>query len=188
MIKQINLENAKRIYNEYMVNDFLDDELPEYEHFVELIEEGKEIPYVYIEKDETKAYMVCIEKEDYILITHLAVLNEYRGQGIGTKLLEELKEFYKDKKAIILESESKEASDEKRDLNTIIRRQKFYEKCGFVPYYNLDYELTKVKYLIFVYSIQKNFLTDEELRDIIIKLYENILKNKNGLVIKINGG
>ena len=63
MIKRVNLENAKKIYKEYMESDFSDDELPKYEHFVELIEDEKEIPYVYMEEDVIKAYIVCIEKK-----------------------------------------------------------------------------------------------------------------------------
>ena len=187
MIKRVNLENAKKIYKEYMESDFSDDELPKYEHFVELIEDEKEIPYVYMEEDVIKAYIVCIEKNGYILISHLAVLKKYRGQGIGTKLLEEIKEFYKKEKAIILESEAEDSADEKRDLQTIIRRQKFYERCGFIPYNNLDYELTKVKYLIFVYNLQDSTLTNQELKNVIIESYKDILKNKNGLIIKIKG-
>ena len=51
----------------------------------------------------------------------------------------------------------------------------------------LDYELTKVKYLIFVYNLQESTLTNQELKNVIIESYKDILKNKNGLIIKIKG-
>lgn len=104
MIRKLNIENAKKLYKDYMEEDFPEDERPSYNHYLKLLENGETIAYTYDEKDEKKAYVICIEKEDYVLILHLAVFKEYRGQGIGTRLLEEIKFFYKEKQAVILEA------------------------------------------------------------------------------------
>ena len=96
MIKKLDIEGAKKLYRNYMEKDFPDDEIPSYKHYVKLIEEGLSIPYTYEENNEEKAYIICVEKGDFVLLSHLAVLKEYRGQGIGTKLLEEIKAFYKE--------------------------------------------------------------------------------------------
>lgn len=185
MIRKLNLEDAKVIYKKYMENDFPDDEVPSYNHYIELIENNKSTPYLYEEENEMKAYIICVEKGDFVLISHLAVLKEYRGQGIGTKLLDEMKSFYRDKQAVILEAEAEEQAKDEKALETIKRRQKFYIKCGFIPYPNIDYELTGVKYLIFVYSNLKNEIEAEKLMEVINKLYSGVLKDSKILKMKV---
>ena len=185
MIKKLDIEGAKKLYRNYMEKDFPDDEIPSYKHYVKLIEEGLSIPYTYEENNEEKAYIICVEKGNFVLLSHLAVLKEYRGQGIGTKLLEEIKAFYKEKQAIILEAEAEEQAKDEKSSETIKRRQKFYTKCGFTPYPNLSYELVGVKYLIFAYSNLENKIEDAKLIEIIKELYKGILSNEKSLVIKL---
>lgn len=185
MLRKLNLEDAKGLYKKYMEKDFPDDERPSYNDYRELIENNKSTPYAYEEENKMKAYIICVEKGDFVLISHLAVLKEYRGQGIGTKLLEKMKSFYKDKQAVILEAEAEEQAKNEKDLETIKRRQKFYTKCGFTPYPNLDYELTGVKFLIFVYSNLENKIEVEKLMEIIKQLYSGILKDEKVLKMKV---
>lgn len=185
MIRKLDIEEAKKLYRDYIDEDFPDDERPNYNHYVKLLESEEFIPYSYEEENKMKAYIICIEKGDNVLISHLAVLKEYRGQGIGTKLLEEIKNFYKDKQAVILESEAEEQAENKKALEIIKRRQKFYKKCGFTSYPNLDYELSGVKYLIFAYSNLENKIEDGKLIEIIKELYKEILSNEKSLVIKL---
>lgn len=185
MIRKLDIEEAKKLYRDYIDEDFPDDERPNYNHYIKLIEDGLSTPYIYKENNEEKAYIICVEKGNYVLISHLAVLKEYRGQGIGTKLLDEMKFFYKDKQSVILEAEAEEQAENKKALETIKRRQKFYTKCGFTPYPNLDYELVGVKYLIFAYSNLENKIEDGKLIEIIKELYKGILSNEKSLVIKL---
>lgn len=185
MINKLDIEAAKELYKNYMEKDFPDDEIPSYKHYIKLIEDGLSIPYIYKENNKEKAYIICVERGDYVLISHLAVFKEYRGQGIGTNLLQEIKDFYKSKQAVILEAEAEEQAKDEKSLEIIKRRQKFYTKCGFTPYPNLDYELVGVKYLIFAYSNLENKIEDEKLIGIIKELYKGILSNEKILEIKL---
>lgn len=185
MIRKLDIEEAKKLYQDYIDEDFPDDERPNYNHYVKLLESEEFIPYSYEEENKMKAYIICIEKGDNVLISHLAVLKEYRGQGIGTKLLDEMKFFYKDKQSVILEAEAEEQAENKKALEIIKRRQKFYTKCGFTSYSNLDYELSGVKYLIFIYSHLENKIDVEKLIEVIKQLYSGVLKNFKILKMKI---
>jgi len=65
---------------------------------------------------------------DFLFIEHIAINNEKRGKGYGTKAIELLKEKYN--LPIILEAESPETEIQKK-------RIKFYEQLGFkVNFYN----------------------------------------------------
>ena len=44
------------------------------------------------------------------------MIKEYRGQGIGTKSLNEMKFFFKDKQSVILEAEAEEQAENKKSL------------------------------------------------------------------------
>ena len=94
MIRKLDIEEAKKLYRDYIDEDFPNDERPNYNHYVKLLESEEFIPYSYEEENKMKAYIICIEKGDNVLISHLAVLKEYRGQGIGTKSLNEMKFFF----------------------------------------------------------------------------------------------
>ena len=86
---------------------------------------------------------------------------------------------------ITIEAEAEEQAENKKALEIIKRRQKFYKKCGFTSYPNLDYELSGVKYLIFAYSNLENKIEDGKLIEIIKELYKEILSNEKSLVIKL---
>ena len=62
---------------------------------------------------------------DYIWVDYLAIFKKYHSMGFGSKILDSLKENFKNKNGIIFEVEK---VDEK-NINTI-RRQKFYIKNG----------------------------------------------------------
>lgn len=60
--------------------------------------------------------------DDFIYIEHLAIDEDKRSGGYGTKTIEAIKELYK--KPIILEAEAPETEQQ-------IKRIRFYERLGF---------------------------------------------------------
>lgn len=78
------------------------------------------------------AYSICAEGADgYVLISFFAVFKENRGKGVGTLLLEKLKEIYSDSKGIIVEIEKPEDALHEEEIYVRERRLEFYSRAGF---------------------------------------------------------
>lgn len=95
------------------------------------------------ENDKVIGIFFYWDFEDFIFLEHFAINSEFRGEGLGSKMM---KEFCKNNKMIILEIDPLETD--------IARRRKiFYEKLGFVyneiyythPGYEKDYPEHELK-------------------------------------------
>ncbi|MED1792742.1 GNAT family N-acetyltransferase [Brevibacillus nitrificans] len=84
-------------------------------------------------KEETEDYLLLYaEFEDFLFIDYLLIHPNTRGKGIGTKVLNKLKEKGK---TILLEVEPVDEQDE-----DTVRRARFYDKNGFVEADRIKYE------------------------------------------------
>ena len=71
--------------------------------------------------------IITINGENHILLDYLAVEESQRGTGIGTGILQRMREHYAGK-GVFLEIESVYEDCDNREER--IRRKLFYEKCG----------------------------------------------------------
>ena len=126
MIRKASLEESKLIYTENMEKDFPDDEIPDYNRFVKLTEDNVHDVYLYSSNNQDVAYFITVENNNNILITHLAVMKEFRSKGLGKILLEEIKKFFKDKNILIVEVEAESRANNEEELDIINRRKRYY--------------------------------------------------------------
>lgn len=80
------------------------------------------ISFAFVAKEDNKIVGIITEKSYYkeIHISDLIVLEEYRNKHIGSKLIEKVEEFYKNK------------GFENINLTTYeFQAPEFYKKCGF---------------------------------------------------------
>jgi GNAT superfamily N-acetyltransferase len=84
-------------------------------------------------KEETNEYLLLYaEFPTFIFIDYLLIKPEMRGKGVGTKILNQLKQKGKD---IILEVEPIDRDDEET-----LKRANFYRKNGFIKADRIQYE------------------------------------------------
>ncbi|SDI26772.1 GNAT family N-acetyltransferase [Alteribacillus bidgolensis] len=96
------------------------EEMKSKEHMELLLEEKGDVYY----KDEGPHHVVMyVETEDFIFIDYLFVSKESRGQGLGQKIIDQLKTK---KKPIILEVEPLDYEDSDTE-----KRLRFYQRSGF---------------------------------------------------------
>lgn len=132
MLKKADLKKFKEIYRKHIVKDFPRGERSSLNNFKKRIINKNEELYVFSENGEEKAYTIIANLDNnFILISFLAVFEKYRGEGIGTKLLAEIKEKFKAKKGIILEVESPKDATSEKDKIIREKRIKFYEKSNY---------------------------------------------------------
>ena len=103
-------------------------EMKSKEHMEALLKERSDIYY----KDEGPYHVLMyVELDTFIFIDYLLVLKESRGQGLGHKLLEKLKEK---NKPIILEVEPVNYEDSDTE-----KRLHFYKREGFLHAQSIGY-------------------------------------------------
>ncbi|AGN25124.1 N-acetyltransferase GCN5 [Erysipelothrix rhusiopathiae SY1027] len=89
-IKELNYEAFIPIYNNFMINDFPDDELRSLHSIKRMFRDGRYSVLVMVEDDVLLAYANFITDEDgrVALLDYYAVTQARRGQGIGTLFLQ----------------------------------------------------------------------------------------------------
>ncbi len=175
MIEKANLEEIKYIYNKYMIKDFPDDEIPEYERFLEHSKKELYNAYLYKKNGQNVAYFITVEENNNVLITHLAVIEEFRSKGIGKIFLEEVKEYLANKNILIVEVEAETRANNDIELEIIKRRKKYYTKAEFKQCENMKYVLCNVDYDILIYTPNSsNNYNNIEIKKIIENLYKKL--------------
>ena len=186
MIVKANLEESKALYKKYMEFDFPEDELPDYDRFIELTEEKMHTIYLYKKDNQEVAYFIIIENENNILITHLAVIKEFRSKGIGKIFLEDIKEFFKNKNMLIVEVEADNRASNEEELNIIKRRKNYYIKSGFRQVEKMEYVLYGVSYDILIHTPSNEIsYTNIDMKKIMEGIYDSIHLDRKKLKIKL---
>jgi GNAT superfamily N-acetyltransferase len=92
------------------------------------------------------AYVICSDKNanGYVLISLLAVFEEYRGQGLGKALLEELTDRYSEGNGLIVEVEKPELAENDAEKAASVSRIRFYENKGYRLIPGIDYSIWDV--------------------------------------------
>ena len=178
VIKKADLEKAKQIYK-YMGEDFPKNEIPNYTGFLKLTQENIQNVYIYEENSLEIAYFVTMEKDEKVLITHLAVIKEHRGQGVGKRFLETIKDFLSNKKVLIVEVETEKNAKNEQELEVIEKRLRYYLNAGFVKCNELNYVLYNVDYYILTYSTDESSISPNMLKDTIESIYDGLFPKKN---------
>lgn len=90
-LKELSSEQLTEIYDQYMVIDFPQDELKPLERILYMIRTGLSCAYGIYEGEELRGYATFIIPDGlrYGLLDYLAVIREYRGTGVCTRLLDQ---------------------------------------------------------------------------------------------------
>ncbi|HEY9060671.1 MAG TPA: GNAT family N-acetyltransferase [Pseudobacteroides sp.] len=144
-IRTIIEQELKGIYNK-IERDFAANEYAPYEVLYQQIRNGAQEGMFLCKDEQDVAYAICAgsNKNRYVLISLLAVYEQFRGQGIGTVFLKELCNKYSDKLGIIVEVEKPEESTSKEEEDFRKKRIDFYEKAGFRLIPNINYSIWDV--------------------------------------------
>lgn len=91
------------------------------------------------DKDTFVGLVYNIYYRDIVYIYYLAIEKELRGKGYGSRVLETLKQKYRERRIILMMEEMDENSDNYEER---VKRQKFYHNSGFI---DLNYKVKEAK-------------------------------------------
>lgn len=130
---QLNEEQIEFVYNNFMKKDFPPSELKPLKILKNAAAKGIYKCFGYFENDEIKGYLFLEnlkDKEDY-LVDYLAVVSDYRNNGIGAQMLNLLRSILPDAESILVEVEDPDFAESEEEESLQKRRYNFYMRNGF---------------------------------------------------------
>lgn len=181
-------EKIKYIYETFMVNDFPLCELKPLSIILNAKKENHYRCFALIddidnEKDVVCAYTYFASDDNWetVLLDYFAVNENIRGRGTGSKMLELVKDYFKNNTSVsnvIVESESIESAknDEENFIRT--RRIRFYENNGLKKFCCRPV-VFGTEYTMLVLEVNKEKEIDEtEIVNSYLNIYKSILTEK----------
>lgn len=133
MLHRMTAEELRRAYETDLREAFPPSELKPLAAMEDLCGKGLYDPLCLVdEENRTLGYALLWRHEDgrHILLDYLCVPSRLRNRGIGAQLMEAMRAFYPPETVFIWESEAP-VGDAAQD-EMILRRLKFYQRCGAV--------------------------------------------------------
>ena len=177
MLRKIEEVKAlKKLYKEHIQKDFPKNEYPPYFLLKYYLKKGKIEAFLLEEEGKEKAYCINCKANQYVLVLLLAVYQECRGEGIGTKLLSEIKNYYKQEKGIFLEVEIPKEAKEEKENQIREKRIRFYEKSSFQKIDEIILTAYGVNYYLMYYTEKPEEKKEEKekLVNYMIQCYLNL--------------
>lgn len=166
--KKATLEEIEEIYNTHMKKDFPPLELKPLNAIKYSVQKGWYVMYIAYDEKGVKGY-ACIADcgEGFGFLDYFAIVNNYRGTGVGTEFFAALRTLC-DFECIILETESIESAKSEEEDFTRKRRIAFYKKSGCIDT-GCMYNVFGVEYNVF---INKDVELTEEFLAKLLSAYE----------------
>lgn len=184
IIRKLEINELGKLYRNHIKKDFPPTERPPCCVIKNNIKNKLQEGFIFLNQGEDSAYSINALSEDAILIFLFAVFEGKRGNGIGSKFLKEIIEYYKTKDSIIVEVERPEDAKSLQEKVICEKRISFYERLGFVIQKDIEYSIFDVPMYLMVYS-NKNISKEKVINQmktiyglILRKRFQNMLKIK----------
>lgn len=131
-IQVLEIEEISRIYETYMKEDFPKNELKPLKVLETMLEKGIYECLGLYQGEELMAYAYFVKHtvRKTLLLDYFAVCAEHRAGGVGSAFLAQMKEFFADRQAILLECESISCAGSEEERIIRSRRINFYVRNG----------------------------------------------------------
>lgn len=165
------------IYENYMREDFPENELKPLKAMKKMYEEGTYTGYVLLDKDVILAYWFIVrsKEESCCLLDYLAVAKELRGCGYGSHVMEQMKQSLNPGECLLIEVEDPKKATNEEELEEREKRLHFYEKNGVITH-ELQSEVFGASYQIL--SVGNSKISEEQIKNYYTHIYKNVMMSE----------
>lgn len=131
-LRPLSRKQVRRIYRWEMCTAFPQAERRPLWGILRLMASGNYDAFGLYQGDELMGYAMLWRGTDFVLLDYLAACGGKQGRGVGTKLLEYLREHYAQNRALLVEVEAVETDVSEAENYVRARRLSFYCRNGFI--------------------------------------------------------
>lgn len=175
-IKPLLLDEVQKIYDAHMHEAFPPDELKPFSSMAALAARGLYFCYALYENGILTgyAYFTSAENGQYLLLDYFAILRERRGEGLGSKFLQMLREHLKGScDAVLIEAEDPKTAKNTGEHTERTRRIAFYTRNGCVRT-DTNCLLYGVDYAILALPVDTALPEEKVLFDALVAIYHTM--------------
>lgn len=179
MIRALDLEEIKKIYNERLVNDFPQSEVKPLKKIISGWEDEVYSAYGFYggvaEELQGYAFFIRCKSDDTVLLDYFAVMPQLRSMGVGTAFLTEIKKLAEEKgKVLLLEVENPKYEQDGPNRDYMVKRITFYKKNG-INLSGVECRFYENEYIILYAGAP---MSDEEVRQRTENIYVDFFGEK----------
>lgn len=186
-IRILSKEETEHVYTKAAVRHFPANELKPLKAIWRMMDAGcYETLGMYLDGQLVSyAFFVQTKDKQNRLLDYYAVMEDYRGNGIGGLFLQRMREWYSDCQGIILETEDIALAQNEEEYKIRARRNAFYVQNGVVEtpiktsYFSADYQI--------FYLPIKGKKTISQVHEGIRQIYSVMFLDKVDEIVKITG-
>ncbi len=175
-LRQLNIEEMKYVYDTYMIKHFPDDELKPFILIENAYNKGIYDALGIIMNDEIIGYAYFVISDNNYLFDYFGIKEECRNLGIGSKVLDLIREYYYKANSIIGEVEDFNLATNNEDKSIQKRRYDFYLRNGCIDT-GVKVILFDVDYIVIILSSKKD-MDQTCIKKLYLEVYKSILPKK----------
>ena len=173
----MNVRQIREIYTERIIKDFAPDEVKPLSRILNGLSAGHYACYGAVEEEKIAAYAFFVIDGRNAMVDYLAVREDLRGRGTGSRfirmMIDDLQEKYN---CVLLESEDPDYAADQEDYAVRDRRIRFYFRNRLVPT-GIRSEVWHVHYRILALPVG-HIPPDEEIGRIYSGMYRVMMPKK----------
>ena len=189
-IQNLTFEQTAEIYNAYIHLHFPKEEIKPLKNIQRMWENGSYQALAMYEQKEKEpkliGYAFCAVAPDckMMLLDYLAIVEEYRGLGMGGIFLKEMQKCLAEYEGILIETEDIDFASNEEERQIRKKRDAFYERNGVLRT-GIKSRIYGVHFANWQLPVHKP-MTDEECRGNLEKIYKVMVPGeKNQMFVKI---
>ena len=188
-IKKLSIDETELIYREHLFRHFPAKEVKPLKHIRRMWNEGAYRALGFYDDDHLVGYAFFAlgRNSSMVLLDYYAILEDYRGKGVGGKFLTSLWEHFQNFDGMLIETEDVDFAQNEEQVRERVYRDGFYERKGVLAT-DITCEVYGVHYRVWQLPFKRSGCSTEQCLECLINIYKVMVpgeKYENNVRIRL---